>query len=93
MDEFNDCGGLDLLIAGIAKGTRREQDEQGPQTLATAGDDVLGDLGNEDDIALQTIANVVINGLHIGGRQRSHFIKGQGNCCVFGKLHQASDNA
>jgi len=53
VDELDDGCGRDVLAPLVAAGPGGQDDAQGPQALAAAADDVLGDLVDQDDVAGQ----------------------------------------
>ena len=52
MDEFDEGGRLDVGVARVPAGAAGQHHQQGPQALAAAGDDVLGDLVDQRHGAL-----------------------------------------
>ena len=66
VDELDERRRVDVAAAAVAAGTRREQHDQRPQPLATAGDDVFGDLVDQPDRALEADPDHRIDGAEIG---------------------------
>ena len=54
-----------LLALYTAFGLKRIEDQSRAQPLATAGDDVLGHLANQDDLRMQAGADDGIDRLHV----------------------------
>ena len=65
MDELDDHGELDMPVALVTQRAGGEQNQQRPQPLAAAADDVLGNLIHEDDIGREARANGAIDGREI----------------------------
>ena len=54
-----------MMGAGIAAGASTQQQEGGAQALATATDDMLGDLANQHDVGGETLAQDAIDDEHV----------------------------
>ena len=65
MDELHDCRKLYVHVAVVAQRTCREHDDLGTHTLAAAGDDVLGDLVDENDVGGEPSPNRTIDGCNV----------------------------
>jgi hypothetical protein len=75
VDEFDESGGFDMGMAVVSAGTAGEYDQQGAEAFATAGDDVLGDLVDERDGALQARADDLIDAEEVWANQGSNVIQ------------------
>ena len=53
MDELDDRGGRDVVLAAAAASARREQHGKRPEAFAAVVDDVVGDLVDERDVAAE----------------------------------------
>ena len=65
MDELDDHCELDMPVAFVTQRAGGEQNQQRPQPLAAAADDVLGNLVHEDDVGCQALTNGAIDGREI----------------------------
>jgi hypothetical protein len=54
-----------LMRASIAAGLGNQQQQRGPQPLAAAGDDVIGDPANQRDVRVQRFAQHLVDGLQV----------------------------
>jgi hypothetical protein len=50
VDELDDCGEDVVRVAGIAERARRQDRQKRTQALAAGGDDVFGNLVDQDDV-------------------------------------------
>lgn len=71
MNEFDDSGGGNMLVAFIAASPGGQQRGQRPQTFASAVDDVVSDLIHERDVATQALNNQPIDACPVLGNQVS----------------------
>ena len=53
----------------VPAGARGQQDERGPQALAAAADDVLGDLADQRDVGIEALPEDAIDLGHLGREQ------------------------
>ena len=63
MNELDDGGRFDVLVAPVAAGACRQQHQKGAQPLAAGIDDVVGDLVDQGDLAVQTMFDDPVDGL------------------------------
>jgi len=70
MNELHDSGQLVVLGAAIAHGAGGEQHQRRAQAFATAVDDVLRHLSDQDHIGMKSQADDRIHGMHVGGDRR-----------------------
>ena len=70
MDEFHHRGELEALLAAKSRRARCEQQQRRPQSLAAAGDDVLGDLAHQRHVRAEALPDQRIDALHVGGDRR-----------------------
>ena len=76
MDEFDESRRLDMRVRPVPAGAPGQHDQQRPQPLAAPGDDVLGDLVDERDGALQARADHLVHGAEVGLDERADFFEG-----------------
>ena len=65
VDHLHDCGERMVVHATIIEGARRQQQQRGPQFLAAAADDVLGNLTDQRDVRIERSAQDPVDGLEI----------------------------
>ena len=66
MDELDDGGERNMLVAGIAQGARRKGDQQRPQAFTAAVDDVRPELVNEGDVGIEPPVDLAIHRFPVG---------------------------
>ncbi len=64
-----------MSLALVSAGTAGEHDQQWAQPLATPGDDVLGDLVDERNRALQAGANHSVDGSEVAPNEGADVIQ------------------
>jgi hypothetical protein len=69
MDEFDDCGRLDVLVPLMSAGPARQKHQKGAQPLASGIYDVAGHLIDQGDLAVETMFDDPVDGLEIGRNQ------------------------
>ena len=69
MDEFDQRGQRNVVVAAVAAGMGGQQVQHRPQALAAAADDVLGNLVDQHHIGRQAAADQGIDRRHVGARQ------------------------
>jgi hypothetical protein len=67
VDEFNDCGKVNVTLSAVSAGARGEQYAEWTQTLAAAIDDVVPDLVNQDNVGLKSAQDQGVHGLRVLG--------------------------
>ena len=65
VDELDDRGGRDVLLALVAAGTGRQHHAQRAQPFAARADDVLGDLVDQHDVAGQPLHDGLVDALQV----------------------------
>ncbi|MNM79414.1 hypothetical protein D3C81_913420 [compost metagenome] len=65
MDELDDRRQLVVLRAGAADRVTGQHHQHRPQAFATGGDDVVGDLVDQDNVGGQAPADQGIHGSHV----------------------------
>ena len=65
VDELDDGGGVDVSVAGIAAGARRQQHGRRPQPFATAVDDIAGQLVDQHHVGMELPADQGVDGAHV----------------------------
>lgn len=93
MNEFNDCGCVDVLVAGVAERPRRQQYDQWSQSFAATGYNICGYLGDQRDVTAKAFADQCIDRAHVGAGEVIDVGKRGRNGLVFGGLHCFADNA
>ena len=78
MNELDERRSLDMSLRAPAAGSSGEHDQEWPQPLATAGDDVRRDLVDEGYATLQARSDHSIHGIEIALDQGTDFIEGHG---------------
>ncbi len=61
MDEFDDRSSFGVSLPGVSAGPGCDHNDQRPQPLAAAADDVFGDLIHEDDVAREALSDDVVD--------------------------------
>ncbi len=58
-----------MVFAAVPAGMRAQHVQQGPQTLAAAGNDVIGHLVDQHHLGIQRLADAGVDPRHVGGAQ------------------------
>jgi len=72
VDELDHRGELQTSFAAITRRAAREQQQRGPQPLASRGDDVLGDLAHQRHVRFESPADQRVDALQILRDRRQH---------------------
>jgi len=72
VDELDDGGRLDVVVARVAAGTGGQQHAQRAQPLATAADDVLGNLVDQHHVAREALDDDLVHPAQVVRDQRPH---------------------
>ena len=72
MDELDNGGRIDVLLARMPAGPSREQHQQRAQALAARIDDVSSDLVDQSYFAVQSLFDDPIDGLEVSGYQSTN---------------------
>jgi len=72
MDELDDGGGVDMPIAGMAAGARRQKHQKGAKALAAGVYDVSGNLVDQRHLAVQTLFDDPVDSLKISSYQATN---------------------
>ena len=70
MDHLDDGGDFVMLRAAVTASRRCEEHQGRPQPLAAAGDDVFGDLADQDDVGGEALAQNPIHGVQVIAQNR-----------------------
>src|SRR2546429_8320256 len=76
MDELDERSSLDMGSPLMPAGARREHHQQRPQTLASTGDDMFGDLVNQRHGTLEAGPNDPVHRVQVGLYQRADLFQG-----------------
>ena len=88
MNELDDGCCSDVLLAIVTERAGGKQDDERPQALAAAHDDVLRHLGHESDVALEACRNEFVNGLHVGAGELGDIGKRRQYLRFFYRVHE-----
>src|SRR5438105_9267308 len=80
MDDLDERSSLDMGSPLMPAGARREHHQQRPQTLASTGDDMFGDLVNQRHGTLEAGPNDPVHRVQVGLYQRANLF--QGHYCL-----------
>jgi hypothetical protein len=80
VNELDHRSQLMVLPPLIAESTSHQQHQGRAHALATAIDDVLGNLANQNYVGMKAISNDCINGLHVGPDKGIKLFQGHDKC-------------
>ena len=75
MDELDRRGELVVARAGVAEQCGAGERQHRPHALATAGDQMARELGNQRDLALHALEDDGVDAVHVGGDERHHRVE------------------